>query len=83
MNRGQTCIFNELQNTIRVIFDRQHHRLELVTAQLDAADPVRIYRLGYSVVRKDGRAVRDASLLHPNDEVVITMEKGTTKAKIQ
>ena len=76
-------IFNELQNTIRVIFDRQHHRLELVTAQLDAADPVRIYRLGYSVVRKDGRAVRDASTLRPDDEVEITMEQGTAKAVIK
>ena len=74
--------FNELSNTIRTILDRQRHRLELMTVQLDASDPVRIYRLGYSVVRKDGRAVRDASLLHPNDEVVITMEKGTTKVII-
>ena len=73
----------DLQNIIRTLLDRQHHRLELVVAQLDAADPVRIYRLGYSVVRKDGRAVRDASTLHPDDEVVITMEKGTTKAIIQ
>jgi len=74
---------SDLQNTIRTILDRQRHRLELVTAQLDAADPVRIYRLGYSVVRKDGRAVRDASLLKTDDEVEITMEHGTKKARIK
>ena len=74
---------SDLQNTIRTILDRQHHRLELVTAQLDAADPVRIYRLGYSVVRKDGRAVRDAALLKTDDEVEITMEHGTKKARIK
>ena len=76
-------LFADLQNAIRTIFDRQHHRLELLTTQLDAADPIRIYRLGYSVVRKDGRAVRDASMLRPNDEVEITMEQGTTKAVIK
>lgn len=74
---------SDLQNTIRTILDRQRHRLELVTTQLDAADPVRIYRLGYSVVRKDGRAVRDASLLKTDDEVEITMEHGTKKARIE
>ena len=74
---------NDLKNTICTILDRQRHRLELVTAQLDAADPVRIYRLGYSVVRKDGRAVRDASLLKTDDEVEITMEHGTKKARIE
>ena len=74
---------SDLQNTIRTILDRQHHRLELVTAQLDAADPVRIYRLGYSVVRKDGRAVRDAALLKTDDEVEITTEHGTKKARIK
>ena len=76
-------LFADLQNAIRTIFDRQHHRLELLTTQLDAADPIRIYRLGYSVVRKSGRAVRDASMLRPNDEVEITMEQGTTKAVIK
>ena len=74
---------SDLQNIIRTILDRQRHRLELVTTQLDAADPVRIYRLGYSVVRKDGRAVRDASLLKTDDEVEITMENGTKKARIE
>ena len=74
---------SDLQNTIRTILDRQRHRLELVTTQLDAADPARIYRLGYSVVRKDGRAVRDASLLKTDDEVEITMEHGTKKAVIK
>ena len=74
---------SELQNTVRAILDRQRHRLELVRTHLDAADPVRIYRLGYSVVRKDGRAVRDATLLRPDDEVEITMEHGTAKARIQ
>ena len=74
---------SDLQNTIRTILDRQRHRLELVTTQLDAADPARIYRLGYSVVRKDGRAVRDASLLKTDDEVEITMENGTKKARIE
>lgn len=74
--------FADLQTLARTILDRQRHRLELVRTQLDAADPVRIYRLGYSVVRKDGRAVRDASTLRPDDEVVITMEKGTTKVII-
>ena len=74
---------SDLQNTIRTILDRQRHRLELVTTQLDAADPARIYRLGYSVVRKDGRAVRDASLLTTDDEVEITMENGTKKARIE
>ncbi|MBO4451247.1 MAG: exodeoxyribonuclease VII large subunit [Bacteroidaceae bacterium] len=75
--------FADLQTLVRTVLDRQRHRLELAIAQLDAADPVRIYRLGYSVVRKEGRAVRDASTLRPDDEVVITMEQGTAKAVVK
>ena len=76
-------VFMDIRNGVRTILDRQQHRMELITTQLRAASPERIYRLGYSVVRKNGKAVRDASTLHNEDLVEITMEHGIVNAKIQ
>ena len=76
-------LFMEIRNGVRTLLDRQQHRMELITTQLHAASPERIYRLGYSVVRKNGKAVRDASTLQDDDLVEITLEQGIVNAKIQ
>lgn len=55
----------------------QHHRLDLCQRSIDAASPEHILSLGYSITRVGGKAVRDASLLAPGDEVETTTTKGS------
>jgi len=73
----------QLKNDIYTQLDRQHHHLELMIAQLKAANPEHIFRLGYSIVRLNGHAVQDIQELHNDDLIEITMENGTVNAKIQ
>ncbi len=62
---------------INSMLDSQKYRLELIMAQLNAASPENMYRLGFSVVRLNGKAVRDASRLKEGDRLKITLEKGS------
>jgi len=76
-----------LQNRLPVAIERQltelHHRLERFTLQLQGFDPQLLLARGYSITLKDGRAVRDPSVLKPGDEVETRVEKGTFKSIVQ
>lgn len=61
----------------------QKHRLERITLQLQGFDPQLLLSRGYSITLKDGRAVRDPSLLKPGDEIVTRVEKGTIKSIVK
>ena len=61
----------------------QKHRLERITLQLQGFDPQLLLSRGYSITLKDGRAVRDPSLLRPGDEIVTRVEKGTIKSIVK
>ncbi len=60
----------------------QKHRLERITLQLQGFDPQLLLSRGYSITLKDGRAVRDPSLLKPGDEIETRVEKGTIRSKV-
>lgn len=62
--------------------ERERHRIELFAASTAAAAPDHILRLGYSIVRHEGRAVTDASALAPDDRVQITFHQGSATATI-
>lgn len=61
----------------------QKHRMERITLQLQGFDPQLLLSRGYSITLKDGRAVRDPSLLKPGDEIVTRVEKGTIKSIVK
>ena len=60
----------------------QHNALSLYEAKLMASTPEHVLRLGYSIVRHNGRAVTSASTLSAGDEIVITHADGTTRATV-
>lgn len=48
----------------------RRHRIELLEQRLSACNPERIYRMGYSLLTKNGKIVRSVDELQAGDEVV-------------
>ena len=61
---------------------REGGRLQLLEQQVKAASPELLLQKGYSITLKNGKAVTDASALHPGDEVVTRVAKGEFKSKV-
>ncbi len=72
-----------VQNSIQTVMEGERHRLKLFSTQLDGADPAHLLKLGFSIARFRGKAIRDASLLADGDELEITLEKGKVKSVVK
>lgn len=75
--RGIEQLVAQLPIATALFMQAQHHRLDLCQHSIDAASPEHILSLGYSITRIGGKAVRDASLLAPGDEVETTTANGS------
>ncbi len=75
-------IEQRLPTILSTRLEREHHRLEMLTQRITSLDPINILRRGYSIVTKDGKAIKDATKLKPGDKVEITFAKGKTMANI-
>lgn len=60
----------------------EQHRMELLERRAQALDPTLLLRRGYSITLHRGRAVRDAALLKPGDEIETRLEKGHVKSTV-
>jgi exodeoxyribonuclease VII large subunit len=60
-----------------------HRRLERLDDALNGLDPLRPLSLGYAIVLRDGKAVRDAATLAAGDEVEARFERGTARARVE
>ena len=64
-------------------FISERHRLELIDEKLKALDPTLLLKRGYSITLHHGRAVKDATTLHPGDEIETRLAKGTIISKVK
>ena len=71
-----------LATAIEARLQRERHRLQLVQSQVEAASPELLLKRGYSLTLKDGKAVTDASELHPGDVLATRVAKGEFKSKV-
>lgn len=72
-----TDLLARLQRTAeRQILIRQH-RVELLEQRLAACNPERIYRMGYSLLTKQGKVVRSVDELHAGDTVTTHLADGS------
>jgi exodeoxyribonuclease VII large subunit len=55
----------------------RRHRVELLEQRLAACNPERIYRMGYSLLTKNGRVIRSVSDLHKGDIVTTHLIDGS------
>ena len=60
----------------------RRHRVELLEQRLAACNPERIYRMGYSLLTKNGRVIRSVSDLHPGDIVTTHLIDGSFDSTI-
>jgi len=61
---------------------RQKNAIMLAQAQIEAADPIRLLRLGFSVTRVNGHAVRSLEMIAPGSVIETTLSDGTVESKV-
>lgn len=66
----------DLARSSATLLSRQKHRLELLQQRIADASPAKLLSRGYSITLKNGKAVIDASQLHPGDELVTRLYQG-------
>ena len=62
---------------------REKHRLEMLLQRANAQDPKRLLKRGYSITLKDGKSIKDASLLKDGDEIETRFAKGSRKSVVK
>ena len=65
----------------RQILIRQH-RVELLEQRLTACNPERIYKMGYSLLTKNGKVIRSVKELQPGDQVTTHLADGTVQSSV-
>lgn len=76
-------LHSRLLGATQIYMLRQSNRLHLLEQQVTSADPARIFRLGYSVARLNGKAVTEASSLRDGDMISIELANGTVDAVVK
>ena len=73
----------DLQMASRQFLSMKKHRLELLQQRLNDALPERQLARGYSITLKDGKAVKDASLLEEGDTLITLLHHGKVESVIR
>ncbi len=79
--RIQTLTLRLARTAERQILIRRH-RIELLEQRLAACNPERIYRMGYSLLTKNGKPVRSVADLHPGDAITTHLADGSVNSRI-
>ena len=73
----------DLQMASRQYLSVKKHRLELLQQRLNDAMPEKQLARGYSITLKDGKAVKDASLLKEGDTLVTMLHQGRIESEVK
>ena len=76
MNRINDLTVRLQRTAERQILIRRH-RIEILEQRLNACNPERIYRMGYSLLTKNGKVVRSVTELQQGDTVTTHLADGT------
>lgn len=71
------ALFQRLARTAERQILVRRHRVEMLEQRLQACNPERIYRKGYSLLTKDGKLVRSVSELHSGDLITTHLSDGS------
>lgn len=75
-------IQHTIDTTVRRILDTERHRLDLLAHRVEAENPERLLRRGYSITTYKGKAVRNASELPEGAVVETRVAQGRFKARV-
>ena len=73
----------DLSQVTQNLLSRQRHRLELLQQRVADNSPEKLLSRGYSITLKDGKAVTDASLLQPGDQLTTRLLKGEVQSTVR
>jgi len=79
---GLLAAQRDLQMASRQFLSIRKHRLELLQQRLNDALPEKQLARGYSITLKDGKAVKDVSLLKEGDALVTVLNQGKVESVI-
>ena len=66
-----------LTNSLRMMVLRQNSRIEMLGQRVETLNPERIYRLGYSLLRKAGKVQKSTQGLQRGDQLTAELADGT------
>ncbi len=66
----------DISQAVTTSLSRQQHRLDLLRQRLVDASPEKMLARGYSITLKDGKVVKDATLLNEKDEILTRFYRG-------
>ena len=72
-----------VDNAARRIVASERHRIELLAQRVEAENPDRLLRRGYSITTYAGKAVRNAASLPDGAVVETRVEQGSFKSKVE
>lgn len=74
---------SNLKQAIATLLSGQRHKLELLQQRIADASPEKILQRGYSITLKNGKALTDASQVHPGDVLTTRLAKGEIVSKVK
>ena len=78
-----TELLTRLQRTAERQILIRRHRIELLEQRLAACNPERIYKMGYSLLTKNGHPVRSVQDLRPGDRITTHLADGSVESIVQ
>ena len=78
-----TELLTRLQRTAERQILIRRHRIELLEQRLAACNPERIYKMGYSLLTKNGHPVRSVHDLLPGDRITTHLADGSVESIVQ
>lgn len=77
------ALAQRLPEAVRTLLQHQHQRLESARELVESRSPQRILRLGFAVVRSEGRAIVSADEVQPGQRLEIEVADGRLTAEVQ
>ena len=78
-----TELLTRLQRTAERQILLRRHRIEMLEQRLAACNPERIYKMGYSLLTKNGHPVRSVQDLLPGDRITTHLADGSVESIVQ
>lgn len=79
--------FEIVSSNLQPILERkmlnESHRLQMLEQRLKSQDPELLLKRGYSITLKEGKSVRDASLLKPGDRLETRFAEGKIESIVE
>lgn len=83
---SQMATISNTESKIPMLLDRrltaERHRLQLLEEKAKALDPSLLLQRGYSITTYQGKAIKDASVLAPGDDIETRLANGIIHSKV-